>query len=126
VQAALQGAKLGLIENWLRHVQDVTHKHRGALEGIAEEHERLDRLCELNVIEQVVNVCRTTIVRDAWTRGQEVAVHGWIYSLHDGLLRDLNVCVTGDAELAACYETAVAAGPGASVDLFAAERGAGG
>jgi carbonic anhydrase len=125
VQAALQHAKLGLIENWLRHVQDVMHRHRAELEGIADERGRVDRLCELNVIEQVVNVCRTTIVRDAWTRGQEVAVHGWIYDLHDGLLRDLNVCITGDAELTACYDSAVAAGPGASADVFA-ERGAGG
>ena len=92
--AALRDDKLGLIDNWLRHVQDVRRKHAGQLDALATEGERHDRLCELNVIEQVVNVSQTTVVRDAWARGQALAVHGWIYDLTDGLLRDLGLCVT--------------------------------
>jgi carbonic anhydrase len=91
VLAALRGVKLGLIDNWLRHVQDVASKHRADLDGLADERARAARLCELNVIEQVRNVGDTTVVRDAWRRGQELAVHGWIYDIHDGLLRDLGV-----------------------------------
>jgi carbonic anhydrase len=91
VLAALRGEKLGLIDNWLRHVQDVRAKHRDAIDALADEPARLARLCELNVIEQVRNVGDTTVVRDAWRRGQELAVHGWIYDVHDGLLRDLGV-----------------------------------
>src|SRR5688572_25433086 len=89
VKAALQGSKLGLIDNWLRHVQDVKQKHADLLSRIPED-SRHDRLCELNVIEQVINVCQTTIVENAWANGQEVAVHGWIYALEDGLIRDLH------------------------------------
>jgi carbonic anhydrase len=107
VRSALRDDKLGLIDNWLRHVQDVQAKHRIQLAGLANEAERHDRLCELNVIEQVVNVSQTTVVRDAWTRGQAVAVHGWIYKLSDGLLRDMGMCVTADAEIATCYEAAL-------------------
>ncbi len=95
VRAALNRDRLGLIDNWLRHVQDVRNKHEAALAPLADDAARADRLCELNVIEQVANVCQTTIVRDAWQRGQPLAVHGWIYSLDDGLLRDLDVTVTG-------------------------------
>jgi carbonic anhydrase len=109
VLAALRDDRLGLIDNWLRHVQDVRGKHRAELAGLATEAERHRRLCELNVIEQVVNVCQTTVVRDAWGRGQALAVHGWIYGLRDGLLRDLGMCVTADADLSACYATACAA-----------------
>ncbi len=94
VRAALHGERLGLIDNWLRHVQDVRHKHAAALAALREEPQQIDRLCELNVIEQVANVCQTTIVRDAWQRGQPLAVHGWVYSLEDGLLRDLDMTVT--------------------------------
>lgn len=101
VQAAMQNMQLGLIDNWLRHVQDVMHSHAEALEGIEEETKRLDRLCELNVTEQVLNVSRTTIVQNAWNRGQELAVHGWIYAINDGLLHDLHVTVTNQTELAA-------------------------
>ena len=97
VLAALQDQKLGLIDNWLRHVQDVGAKHRAGLEALETEKQRHDRLCELNVIEQVANVSQTSIVRDAWARGQELAVHGWIYDVNDGLLRDLDVAVTSDA-----------------------------
>src|SRR5437667_3570807 len=108
VLAALRDDKLGLIDNWLRHVQDVRGKHRAQLEALASETQRHDRLCELNVIEQVVNVSQTTVVRQAWDRGQGLAVHGWIYGLRDGLLRDLDVCVTGETELPACDKAAQA------------------
>jgi carbonic anhydrase len=90
VLAALEHQKLGLIDNWLRHVQDVMQKHTNILAAIAPE-QRLPRLCELNVIEQVFNVTQTTVVRSAWERGQILTVHGWIYSLQDGLIRDLKV-----------------------------------
>jgi carbonic anhydrase len=109
VKAALLNLKLGLIDNWLRHVQDVKGKHEELLEVVEGESQRLDRLCELNVIEQVINVCQTTIVQSAWERKQELAVHGWIYGLSDGLLRDLKICITNQNELAKVYETAVAA-----------------
>jgi carbonic anhydrase len=99
VLGALQDRPLGLIDNWLRHVQDVMVEHRAQLEALPDEGARHDRLCELNVIRQVVNVGQTTVVRSAWGRGQELSVHGWIYDLHDGLLRDLGACVGGEAEL---------------------------
>ena len=95
VLAALREDRLGLADNWLRHVQDVRSKHAAPLNDLASQSERHDRLCELNVREQVINVAQTTIVQDAWARGQSVTVHGWIYSLEDGLLRDLDVCVDG-------------------------------
>ena len=107
VWAALQNARLGLIDNWLRHLQDVRVKHEGYLAGIADDDTRCDRLCELNVIEQVANICLTTVVQDAWARGQGVAVHSWIYGLNDGLLRDLAMCVTGPEGLAGAYCNAV-------------------
>ncbi|MET0103832.1 MAG: carbonate dehydratase [Sedimenticola sp.] len=91
VAAALGNRSHGLIDNWLRHIKDVYHLHRDHFERCGDQEERVDLLCELNVIEQVANVCHTTIVQDAWKRGQELAVHGWIYSIHDGVLRDLNV-----------------------------------
>ena len=94
VQAALHRSKLGLVDNWLRHVQDVASLHRASLDRLDDE-ARLNRLCELNVIEQARNVCGTTIVQDAWARGQALSVHAWIYGLSDGLLRDL--AFTGDA-----------------------------
>ena len=93
VKAAMSNLQFGLIDNWLRHVQDVVHEHQEELAKIEDENERLDRLCELNVIEQVRNVGRTTIVQSAWQRGQELVVHGWIYGLQDGLLRDLGVTI---------------------------------
>jgi carbonic anhydrase len=95
IRAAMKNLSHGLIDNWLRHVQDVMHNHEESLSKIDDEVDRLDRLCELNVIEQVLNVSRTTIVEGAWKRGQELAIHGWIYGLNDGLLRELNICVTG-------------------------------
>jgi carbonic anhydrase len=91
VQAALEGRRLGLIDNWLRHVQDVMAKHDADLAAVPDFASRVDRLCELNVMEQVSNVCQTTIVQDAWARGQALTVHGWIYGLRDGLVRDLEV-----------------------------------
>jgi carbonic anhydrase len=94
VLAALQNNKLGLIDNWLRHVQDVRAKHRTQIDSLPSEPEQHDRLCELNVIEQVNNVSQTTVVRDAFTRNQSLSVHGWIYGLSDGLLRDLGVTVS--------------------------------
>jgi carbonic anhydrase len=107
VLSALRDEKLGLIDNWLRHVQDVRLKHRLQLGGLKGEGQLHDRLCELNVIEQVVNVSQTTVVREAWTRGQALAVHGWIYKLSDGLLRDLGMCVAAESEVVAGYETAL-------------------
>jgi len=98
VKAALEHLQFGLIDNWLRHVQDVMHTHREELAQIEDESERLDRLCALNVIEQAMSVSRTTIVQAAWERGQELAVHGWIYGLQDGLLRDLGVSVANAAD----------------------------
>jgi carbonic anhydrase len=93
VKAAMDNLQFGLIDNWLRHVQDVLHAHKDELAQIEDESARLDRLCELNVIEQVLRVSRTTIVQNAWQRGQQLAVHGWIYGLQDGLLRDLGVSI---------------------------------
>lgn len=101
VKAAMNNSRNGLIDNWLRHVQDAMHQHEALLAKIEDEDERLDRLCELNVIEQVLNVSRTTIVQSAWERGQELVVHGWIYSLENGLLRDLGVTIDNAEGLAA-------------------------
>jgi carbonic anhydrase len=104
VQAALHGERLGLIDNWLRHLQDVRDKHAQRLEGARA---RQERLCELNVIEQVANVCQTSIVRDAWARGQPLEVHGLVYGLHDGLLRDLGATADAPAAAAAAYQAAL-------------------
>jgi len=109
IQAALRNLELGLIDNWLRHVRDVHHKHEASLMRVADESKRWDKLCELNVVEQVHNVCNTTIVQGAWKRGQQLAVHGWIYGLHDGLLRDLNVCITSNEESDRIHNTAIEA-----------------
>lgn len=106
VGAALRGDRLGLVDNWIRHVRDVHDQHQPHIDSLPTETARHDRLCELNVIEQVVNVCQSTVVRDAWSRGQTLAVHGWIYGLGDGLLRDLDMCVTCEAELAERYAAA--------------------
>ena len=101
VLAALRDDRLGLADNWLRHVQDVHLKHQDRVDALETEALRHSRLCELNVIEQVANVSQTTIVRDAWARGQSLAVHGWIYDLHDGLLQDLGILITSATDLAA-------------------------
>jgi len=107
VKAALDNLQLGLIDNWLRHVQDVLHEHEEVLAQVSDENKRLDRLCELNVIEQVLNVGRTTIVQNAWQRGQELVIHGWIYGLEDGLLRDLKVSIDNSEGMAATYRAAI-------------------
>ncbi|HYC34071.1 MAG TPA: carbonate dehydratase [Gemmatimonadales bacterium] len=117
VRAALSGARLGLIDNWLRHVQDVRERNEALVAEVPEGDPQVDRLCELNVIEQVRHVCETTIVQDAWTRGQELVVHGLCYGLEDGLLRDLQVSMGALEDVTAIYRAAlVAAGerrPGA-------------
>lgn len=107
VRLALRDERVGLADNWLRHVQDVRQKHREALDILPSEETRLNRLCELNVIEQVVNVSQTTILGDAWKRGQQVAVHGWIYGITNGLLQDLGITVTSEPELRERYEAAI-------------------
>jgi carbonic anhydrase len=109
VLAALRRDRLGLSDNWLRHLQDVREKHEQGLASAGSDLETSNRLCELNVIEQVMNVCQTTIVRDAWERGQDLAVHGWIYGLQDGLLRDLNVTSSAFHETLPTYQTAISA-----------------
>ena len=88
ILAAERGQRLGLIDNWLRHIQDTAERHRASLGGLTGE-QRSDRLCELNAIEQAVNVCRTSVVQDAWNRRQDLAVHAWVYRLSDGIIRDL-------------------------------------
>jgi carbonic anhydrase len=108
VRAAYQAKPLGLIDNWLRHVQDVAAKHLTMLEGIADESTRVDRLCELNVIEQVAHIARTTIVQDAWQRGQHLTLHAWIYGLRDGLVRDLGFEADSSQAVADLYPQAIA------------------
>ncbi len=102
VRAAMEEERHGLIDNWLRHLQDVRNKHRILLAATAPEL-RLDRLCELNVIEQMANVCQTTLVQDAWERGQSLSVHGWVYGLQDGLLREMGVAASSRDEADAVY-----------------------
>jgi carbonic anhydrase len=108
VKAAYAGRPLGLIDNWLRHVQDVATRHATLLERISGEAARTDRLCELNVLEQAVHVARTTIVQDAWRRGQPLTLHAWIYSLRDGLVRDLGLEADSPVTLAGLYPRAIA------------------
>jgi carbonic anhydrase len=108
VQTAMRRARVGLADNWLRHVQDVHEKHQHKLSGLAAEGAAADRLCELNVIEQVQNVCQTSIARDAWERGQELHVHGWIYGIADGLARDLGTTISDFQECAGVYQSALA------------------
>jgi len=107
VGAVLRCERVGLADNWLRHVQDVREIHDGCLCRLGDDTARSARLCELNVIEQAANVCATTIVRDAWERGQALTVHGWIYGLRDGLLRDLHFIAGGPDEAAKNYAAAV-------------------
>jgi carbonic anhydrase len=109
VAVAMKDERVGLADNWLRHVQDVHAKHDARVAGVAGIPQRIDRMCELNVIEQVANVCQTTVVRDAWDRGQALAVHGWVYGLQDGLVRDLGTTVLDPADAAAAYRGALAA-----------------
>jgi carbonic anhydrase len=107
VGAALQNSSFGLIDNWLRHVQDVRNKHADLLNVCCDDTQRFERLCELNVIEQVVNVCQTSTLQSAWQRGQRLKVHGWVYSLADGLLRDLGITVADTGMLTTCYQQAL-------------------
>ena len=107
VKAALDSLRFGLVDNWLRHVEDVRDAHAEALAALPEGEARWDRLCELNVVEQALHLTQTTVMRDAWVRGQEVTVHGWIYSLKDGRLRDLHVSAASPAEAARVHADAV-------------------
>jgi len=107
VKTAMEDKDLGLIDSWLMHIRDVGSKYREQLHAIEDPQLRYDRLCELNVIDQVQNACRTASVRNAWQRGQSLAVHGWIYSLQDGLLRELNLCVTSSNELESVCDMAL-------------------
>lgn len=103
VKAAMENKTHGLIDNWLRNIKDVYQGHRERLDAIRDNREKLDLLCELNVVDQVANVCHTTIVQDAWRRGQALAVHSWIYSIQDGLLRDLNFSFSGQEQIPPIY-----------------------
>ncbi|PND38219.1 carbonate dehydratase [Paucibacter aquatile] len=108
VKAALLDARTGLVDNWLRHVQDVRNHHSEWLESIAVE-QRVNALCELNVLEQARNACQTTVVQDAWARGQEIVVHGWVYGLHNGLLEDLRITAASADQVAPAFQRALAA-----------------
>jgi carbonic anhydrase len=108
VQAALLNRRLGLIDNWLRHIQDVRLKHAVLLDSLP-EWQRADTLCELNVIEQVLNVCNSTVVQEAWARGQQLSILGWVYSLVDGLIRDLQMSVGAPGDISEVFQTALAA-----------------
>ena len=107
VAAALEDRSVGLVDNWLRHVQDVRNRHAAWLATVADG-ERVNALCELNVVEQALNVCQTTVVQEAWQRGQEVVVHGWVYRLHNGLLKDLKMTVSRLDDAGAAYQEALA------------------
>ncbi|HEY9148906.1 MAG TPA: carbonate dehydratase [Gammaproteobacteria bacterium] len=107
VKAAVEKRKLGLIDNWLRHIQDVQTKHTACLAPLEGHPALVDRMCELNVIEQVVNVAQTSVVQDAWEHGQELSIHGFIYSINDGLLRDLGMSVSGQSEMQSRYGEAL-------------------
>ncbi len=99
IQAAMENKEHGLIDNWLQNIRDTYRYHQDRIDSLQNERERVNLLCELNVIEQAANICHTTIVQGAWKSGQELAVHGWIYNIEDGILRDLNVCVTNLNEM---------------------------
>ncbi|WP_428422053.1 carbonate dehydratase [Methylibium sp.] len=107
VVAALNDRRVGVADNWLRHVQDVRHRHQLWLDTVPTER-RVNALCELNVVEQALNACQTTIVQDAWQRGQQVVIHGWVYGLHNGHLEDLSMTVDSAADVAGAYERALA------------------
>ncbi len=99
VKAAMENVRFGLINNWLRHIQDVIRTHRETLDAIADEDERFQKLCELNVLEQTLNVCETTFVQDAWEKGQELTVHGWIYDMREGVLKKLGIHLANNGQL---------------------------
>jgi carbonic anhydrase len=104
--AALHGQRIGLADNWIRHIQDVRDRHRGLLENMAPDR-RADALVDLNVIEQVVNVCVSTVMVDAWAKGQKVTIHGWAFGVHDGLLQDLQMSVTSTDSIEPLYRAAI-------------------
>ena len=106
VQAGLEGTRIGLADNWIRHIQDVRDRHRGLLERLPEA-QRADALCDLNVIEQVVNVCVSTVMVDAWAKGQKVNIHGWAFGVHDGLLQDLQMTVSSTDSIEPLYRAAI-------------------
>ncbi len=106
INAVINRKELGLIDNWLRYVEDVYLKYRAPLDAIADPIQRADKLCELNVVEQVENLCRTTVVQNAWKIGQPLAVHGWVYRVDDGILRDLNICLNNVNEMPTLHEAA--------------------
>ena len=99
VRAALENHEHGLIDNWLRHIKDIYRFHQEQLDAVDDERQKLDLLCELNVVEQVANICHTTIVQNAWKAGRQLSVHGWIYSIENGILKDLDVCFSSPAEI---------------------------
>ena len=105
VRASIGTQKLGLIDNWLRHVQDVAHRHAAHLACYSVDEDRVNRLCELNVVSQVLNAAQTTVVQAAWDRGQQLAVHGWVYSLQDGLVRHLGISLNSQEELSKAMVT---------------------
>jgi carbonic anhydrase len=107
VRATLAGERIGLADNWLRQVEAVYSKHQAVIDARGESADRLDRLCELNVLEQVVNVARTTVVQDAWARGQKLSIHGWVYGLHDGLIRDIGPTVGASNEVVTRHRNAL-------------------
>ena len=110
VSAALRSKRFGLIDNWLRHIKDIFFRYQEEFEACVDEDERVDLMCEFNVVEQVANVCHTTIVQDAWKRGQELSVHGWIYSIQDGVLRDLEVSFDAPEQVPEVYRQYPSAG----------------
>lgn len=99
IQAAMENKALGLIDNWIRNIKDLYRHHQADIDSLQNEKDKINLLCELNVVEQVENICHTAIVQNAWSSGQELSVHGWIYSIEDGILKDLNVCTTGLEEI---------------------------
>jgi carbonic anhydrase len=109
VRAAMDNLRIGIADNWLRHVQDVRNRHQAWLDGIADHQQRLAAMCELNVLEQALNACRTTVVQTAWERGQSVTVHGWVYGLHNGLLHDLRMTVDRAEDVLHAFDTAISA-----------------
>ncbi len=109
VRAAMDNRRIGIADNWLRHVQDVRRRHQVWLDGIEDHGARLEAMCELNVLEQALNVCQTTVVQSAWERGQSVIVHGWVYGLHNGLIKDLSMTVQAADDVQAAFNLALAA-----------------
>lgn len=107
VRAAMENKRLGLIDNWLRHIQDVSNKYRSIIEAAGTMDQQVDRLCELNVIEQTLNVAETTIIQDAWARKQHLQVHGWVYGLKDGIIRDLKITMDSADDMTGIYTRAV-------------------